>query len=63
MLNDTDALHKNSIAHKNIDIKECVVCGFINIRFKNYDGNRVGNRYISQGGNCWESHEETSSED
>lgn len=51
MLNDTDAPHKNSIAHKNIDIKECVVCGFINIMFKNYDGNRVGNRYISQGGN------------
>lgn len=34
-LNDMDAPHKNNIAYKNVDRKECVLYGFINIAFKN----------------------------
>lgn len=51
MINSMTWMHltKNNIAYKNVDRKECVLYGFINIAFKIYDGGRVGNRYFSQG--------------
>lgn len=44
MLDNMDTPHKNNIAYENVDIKECILNGFINIAFTIYDDGRVRNR-------------------
>lgn len=44
MLDNMDTLHKNSIACENVDIKECILYGFINIASTICDDGRIQNR-------------------